>query len=80
MDGVHTLVYVELDPTQKEALVGDDTREDEVGVTEEFVAWWQVELEEGDDEPEGRHVHQHVDIAGDVAIGVGASVGDDGCS
>jgi len=38
--GVKTLVYVELDPTQEEVLVGDETGEDEFGVIEEFAAWW----------------------------------------
>jgi len=40
MDKVQTLVYVEPDLAQKEALVGDDIRENDVGVIEEFVTWW----------------------------------------
>jgi len=40
VDGIHTLVYAKLDPTQEEVLVEDDTAEDDVGVTEEFDTWW----------------------------------------
>jgi len=40
MDGIQTLVYAEPNPMQEEALVGDDTGEDDVGVIKEFNAWW----------------------------------------
>jgi len=66
-EGVQSLVYVEPDPTQEEGLLEDDIGEDDVGVSEAFSAWWQVELEEGDDGLEGglavRRVRQRVDIA-----------------
>lgn len=38
VDGIQTLVYVKPDPTQEEALVGDNIGEDDVGVTKEFAA------------------------------------------
>lgn len=51
-DGVQPLVYVELDPTQEEGLVKGNIKEDDVGVIKAFNAWWQVDLEEGDDDLE----------------------------
>lgn len=61
VDGIQPLVYAEPDPTQEEGLLEGDIGEDDIGVTKAFSAWWQVELEEGDDELEDQHVHQCVD-------------------
>ena len=53
VEGVQPLVYAEPDPTWEEGLLEDDIGEDDVKVFEVFSAWWQVELEEGDDGLEG---------------------------
>lgn len=75
MNDVQPLNYVSKpDPTQEEVLVEDDIREDDVGIIKAFSTWWQIELEEGDDDIDGRCIHQHVNDVEEMgaAIGEGA--------
>lgn len=76
MDDVQPLVYVKLDPTQEEVLVEDDIEEDDVNIIEAFNVQWQIELEEGNDDVDGRYIHQCINdveemgaIIGEGAVG-----------
>lgn len=78
MDGIQSLVYAKLDPTQEETLTKDDTIVDDVGIIKEFRTLWHIELEGDDDDGEGRHVCQcvyHVEemgaVVGDAIVGEG---------
>lgn len=78
MDGIQPLVYVELNAMQKEVLIEDDTKVDDVGVIEEFNTWWSIELEEGDGDMEGRCIHKCIDIVEDVATIAGEIAAGEG--
>jgi len=71
-------VYAKLDPTQEEALTEDDTRVDDIYITEEFSAWWYIELEGGDDDGEGRQVHQCIDDVEKVGAAIGEAIASEG--
>lgn len=59
-------------------MIEDDIEVDDVDITKKFSAWWKIELKEGDDDMDGRCIHQCVDIAKDVATTVGETiVGED---
>lgn len=75
MDGIQPLIYAKSDTTQEEALIKDDTREDDVGITKEFSAWWKIKLEDGDDDGEGRHIHQCINDVEEMGAVVGEVAG-----
>jgi len=59
-------MYAQLDSTQEVPLV-KDFEVDDVGDTDEFLAWWQVEIEGDVGEEVGLRLNQQVDEPGIIA-------------